>query len=756
MTNFVGRLGVTLGLDSAEFSRGIDGAAKKLDQFADSAATYGKVAAAALIAAGAAALKYADDIADAAAANDVAISSILQLSNALAANGGKADDASKLFSKFTSEIDKAAQGSFETQKILGSLGVSFKDLGTLDIDILFRKTVEGLAGMDDTLTRNAKAFELFGKAAKGIDFVGLNQEMQATNTVTDQQAKAIKDAADTYDILAKAARDFSIVLAVELGPPLKSTLDYIKNIGGETSVMGNVFKTVFQTMAVLGANVAFVFEAIADEVAQTLTNARLLATLDFSGAKASNQEYWAKWEKRRAELDAFEKRIMGTSPTGGGRMTGEVDGDPRRTDRPVAGDKAGAPLRLTVPGVDKKAEAERKRVFDNWARGYLATQAEIAEGQKLIDEQAEDYRKKDETFLEKRKKQNDEGRRQEAADIEEAQRLINEQASEYQRKESDFRERRRQERLQALKQEADEIEEGRRLITQQADDYQKANAAIVERHALDAESIRRQKVMMQLTDEGRYMQASEFQLAQDKLSLEYKYDDLRRDISNNEKLTATDKEAALQRLLKLQEQDLDVAKQRYEITKRSETGTFGQGFSDAMAMAAKNATTTFQAGQQSFDIMISSMNNALTQFVRTGKLSFKDLAKSMIADMLAIQLRAQMTGILKSMFPGGAGTSMSQFQYASISGYADGGQPPVGKASIVGERGPELFVPNTAGTIIPNHQLGSMGSTTNVTNNYINAIDVKSFEDRLLGSSNTIWAANQYANKNLSTNFGRT
>jgi hypothetical protein len=73
----------------------------------------------------------------------------------------------------------------------------------------------------------------------------------------------------------------------------------------------------------------------------------------------------------------------------------------------------------------------------------------------------------------------------------------------------------------------------------------------------------------------------------------------------------------------------------------------------------------------------------------------------------------------------------------------------------VGERGPELFMPSGSGTIIPNNQMG-MGSTSNVTNNYINAIDVKSFEDRLLGSSNTIWAANQYANKNLSTNFGRT
>ncbi len=43
--------------------------------------------------------------------------------------------------------------------------------------------------------------------------------------------------------------------------------------------------------------------------------------------------------------------------------------------------------------------------------------------------------------------------------------------------------------------------------------------------------------------------------------------------------------------------------------------------------------------------------------------------------------------------------------------YANGGNPPVGKMSLVGERGPELFVPNQAGTIIPNHALGGGGGT---------------------------------------------
>ena len=47
-------------------------------------------------------------------------------------------------------------------------------------------------------------------------------------------------------------------------------------------------------------------------------------------------------------------------------------------------------------------------------------------------------------------------------------------------------------------------------------------------------------------------------------------------------------------------------------------------------------------------------------------------------------------------------------------GFASGGRPPVGKPSVVGERGPELFVPDRSGTIVPNNQLG--GSTNVVVN----------------------------------------
>jgi hypothetical protein len=56
-------------------------------------------------------------------------------------------------------------------------------------------------------------------------------------------------------------------------------------------------------------------------------------------------------------------------------------------------------------------------------------------------------------------------------------------------------------------------------------------------------------------------------------------------------------------------------------------------------------------------------------------------------------------------------------------GRANGGPVNAGTSYVVGERGPELFVPNTAGTIVPNGGSGGRGNTINLTVN--GAIDAE-------------------------------
>jgi len=78
---------------------------------------------------------------------------------------------------------------------------------------------------------------------------------------------------------------------------------------------------------------------------------------------------------------------------------------------------------------------------------------------------------------------------------------------------------------------------------------------------------------------------------------------------------------------------------------------------------------------------------------------------------------------------------------------AGGGPVNSGAPYLVGERGPELFVPSMAGQVVPSY---AMGGTSTVNNYNIQAIDVKSFEERIMGSNRAVWAANSYAQKSLS------
>ena len=169
--------------------------------------------------------------------------------------------------------------------------------------------------------------------------------------------------------------------------------------------------------------------------------------------------------------------------------------------------------------------------------------------------------------------------------------------------------------------------------------------------------------------------------------------------------------------------------------------------------------------QGMYDSVWGAMSAAIEGFVRTGKLSIRDFTRDVIQQMLIMNMKLQamaiVRGLLGSLFPQMAVANPGQYALNFTGARlgqprAMGGPVSAGSPYIVGERGPELFMPSGSGTIVPNNMLANNAGVTNVTNNYINAIDAKSFEQRLLESNQAIWSANQYAAKNLSTNFGRT
>ena len=196
--------------------------------------------------------------------------------------------------------------------------------------------------------------------------------------------------------------------------------------------------------------------------------------------------------------------------------------------------------------------------------------------------------------------------------------------------------------------------------------------------------------------------------------------------------------------------------------------SFGFGWNEAFNQYKENAMTAADFGRQAFTSMTSSMTNALNTFVTTGKLNFKSLITSMIQDMLKAQLQMQASSLfakagsalgIGNLFGGGGHGATANLGTATgsdmMQAFADGGDPPVGQASLVGEAGPELFIPKSAGTIIPNNALGNLGGGgQSVTYNgpYIasmQAIDTQSATTFLARNKTAVWAANQSAQRSL-------
>jgi phage-related minor tail protein len=94
--------------------------------------------------------------------------------------------------------------------------------------------------------------------------------------------------------------------------------------------------------------------------------------------------------------------------------------------------------------------------------------------------------------------------------------------------------------------------------------------------------------------------------------------------------------------------------------------------------------------------------------------------------------------------PGGSVLG-SLFNYGkSLFGFANGGMMAAGQAGMVGERGPELFIPSTAGRIIPNNQIAPQSQVINNAVTYqIQAVDAASFRQLVAREPSFIYAVTE-------------
>ena len=246
----LGDLVVRLSAETAQFTQALDKASyqsqKNFDRMVSSAKTAG-VAIAGAFAIGEfanmakKAMQFADTMQDVATANDVGVESILALSEALTQNGGKSENAGKMLSSLTAKIYEASEGSKTAQEAFRGAGVSINDLSKLSTIELFDKLINKLANTQDAALRNGMAMEFFGKAAKGVDFVGLAQGTDEARQKFLAYAQAIQVSADLNDKLEAKTMKTMVMFNTTFIPTMNAVYDSA-NKGG----------SAFESMMVFG------------------------------------------------------------------------------------------------------------------------------------------------------------------------------------------------------------------------------------------------------------------------------------------------------------------------------------------------------------------------------------------------------------------------------------------------------------------------------------------------------------------------
>ena len=214
-------------------------------------------------------------------------------------------------------------------------------------------------------------------------------------------------------------------------------------------------------------------------------------------------------------------------------------------------------------------------------------------------------------------------------------------------------------------------------------------------------------------------------------------------------------EAEKARLEKLKELEQELSNERKKsiaIDEQRRT-SFVIGWENAMTRFVQNSEGLGQVGSDAFNSLVSNMGSAIDNFVKTGKVNFKDFAKSIIQDIMAMILKFQaMQLVMMGLRAMGFNMPLGG---ASLPAKATGGD--IDSPAIVGENGPEIFIPSRRGTVIPNIQATqSMGNQPSIVYNgpYIasmSAIDTQSATQFLVQNKAAIWAANQSASRSIPT-----
>jgi len=678
-------------------------------------------------------LEYANTIKDLSKGFDVSIAKTLQFRDAIQTSGGNAEGAARMMSTLFGKIDDAQRGNEQAIATFERLGITFQELKTLSPEQSLDRIFQGLSKITSTYEKVKLVKELLGRTGIGVSVDEVAEKLGMSTAKYKQHEIAIARVAEVSDSLKTTLDNLKIAFA-----------DMISPFTREGTVSIEKFKASMLAIAsvVVVSNLIKIVEAIIllnkalKETAALSIGLSALGGLKGVGTVATGVAtyFGAKYY--------FDKQAEEDAKGGGGSKALTEEEKKEQAQRMEANRReiisAEAKVKLIYANIAFEKELNKLKIdglsSDKYGIDILTVEVnrrkEIAS---IETKRLEDLNKENLSQAQK-------GEIQRTATATIA--LANQKAKD----DVAFITAQREKEL--------------KIIGQQVEFQRKMETFDVAREALDRDHF--------------YMRERDYQIAVLDLDTKKKIAELEQQIVTakqnlGEGATYEAEKARIKGLMDTELTLSTIRKQSVDEQERQRT-SFVEGWDEAYRKFTVMSEDAGRLGSEMFSSFVGNMNSAIDEFVRTGKLGFADFAKSVIQSILSMILKFQalqiaMAGLRAMGFnPFGSMGGGVNTGTPTVGGFGGGGLPrmaaeggDINGPTIVGEKGPELFIPARQGTVIPNSRISSMmgqGQTINYNAPYIanlSAIDTQSATQFLAKNKETIWAVNQSASRSMPT-----
>lgn len=726
------------------------------------------------------AVALSDEVSDLSHSFGLSIPEVLAFRDALQSSGGKAENADKAISTLFGKIADAKDGNDTIIAQFEKLGVSFDDLKKLSPYESIIKVANGFKNITDQFEKTKAIKEVFGKAGIGVSMDDISEALSKGTTNFDKYGASIETVGQVADALHTNLQNLTVAFADLIAPFTKTHIitvqqfsDVLKGVGSAAVVLGiaavareilNVASAIrtaaaagalFNLTAGVGSPIGLVLKAVtamaaigtfiyvtsegksaeqkqSDKTVSDYENAPLLqgkALLDARAAR-ENAGYDARFS--RGTGDASDARLSRSSLSLGEAPAKAADDVAKAVSKEVQARRTATQLTRDLTALDQKRADLSLKMLDNDTLSNRLSAMDLDAEQQIASIKAKAAQEKATA----------DGKESAAMTAARDEQVTADIARVNKTRENNKELERAKDRL-AFKNlggsTATDIAEQQAQLNA-IDNLDKQTQAQIELNDATNERLKYENSLNLINADDR-------DILMQKYDLEVKIADYKKQAEALDKpQNMIDSEVA--RLRATGEATIKINQDNKDAQK-----TFSYGWTKAFNDYKDAAFNAANDGNQAFQTFSKGMEDAIDSFVETGKLSFSNFAESIIKDLLKIQLKKQALNLLDmGSSAGGIGGLLSAG--AKLLGFADGGSPPVNQASMVGERGPELFVPKTAGTIIPNNMLNASSNapTINYNGPYIanmSAIDTQSGAQFLAKNKQAVWATYQSANRSI-------